>query len=121
MKILMSTSASGIDAPLDPRFGRCGYFLVVDLQTRTSESLPNPALTSSGGAGIQAAQLATQRQVSAVISGDFGPNAYEALAAAGIDMYKYGNCSTVQEVIERFSAGQLEKISGPGRAGHHGR
>lgn len=121
MKILLSTSSQGIDAPLDPRFGRCAYFLIIDPETMAEQSLLNPALTSSGGAGVQAAQVANQYQVSAVISGDFGPNAYEALAAAGIEMYKYGSCSSVQEVLTKFSAGQLEKVFGPTHAGHHGR
>lgn len=120
MKILLSTSAPGIEAPLDPRFGRAAYFLIVDPETLADQSMPNPALTSSGGAGVQAAQVATQYQVTAVISGDFGPNAYEALAAAGIDMYKFGSCSSVQDVLSRFNAGQLEKVFSPGHAGHHG-
>ena len=53
MKILLSTSAPAIDAALDPRFGRCAYFLVVDVDTHEFQAMPNPALTSSGGAGGQ--------------------------------------------------------------------
>lgn len=120
MKILLSTSAPAIDAALDPRFGRCAYFLVVDVDTHEFQAMPNPALTSSGGAGVQAAQVASQHQCAAVVSGDYGPNAYDALAAAGIDMYKYGDSASVKEVLDRFSTGQLEKVFGPGHAGHHG-
>ena len=121
MKIILSTTSAGLDANLDPRFGRCGFFLVLDPQTRLWESLPNPALHSGGGAGVQAAQLAANQQAQAVVSGEFGPNAYDALSAAGIEMYKYGALGSVQEVIEGYLAGTLESVQGPGNAGHHGR
>ncbi len=121
MKLILSTTSAGLDASLDPRFGRCAYFLLIDPQTMEWQSLPNPALHSGGGAGVQAAQLAANHQCQAVVSGEFGPNAFDALAAAGIDMYKYGALGSVQEVIEGYLAGTLERVQGPGNAGHHGR
>ena len=121
MKIILSTDAPGLEANLDPRFGRAAYFLLIDPATKEWEAVMNPALYSSGGAGVQAAQLATQHQCSAVISGEFGPNAYNSLAAVGVDMYKYGNCTSIQDVLDRYNAGQLEKVLSPGSAGHHGR
>ena len=121
MKIILSTTASGLDASLDPRYGRCAYFLVVDPQSMEWQALPNPALHSGGGAGVQAAQLAANHQCQAVVSGEFGPNAFDALAAAGIEMYKYGSLGSVQEVLEHYLDGTLESVQGPGNAGHHGR
>jgi predicted Fe-Mo cluster-binding NifX family protein len=110
MKIVLSTSNPNIESEVDPRFGRGAYLLVVDTDTDTWEACANPGINASGGAGIQAAQLVTDRQAKAAISGDFGPHAFQALQAAGISMYLYGDCRTAQEAIDRFKAGQLEQV-----------
>jgi predicted Fe-Mo cluster-binding NifX family protein len=121
MKILLTASSPNIESNIDPRFGRGAYLIVVDTDTLEWQSHPNPGVNAAGGAGTQAAQLAANQQVQAVISGDFGPNAYNALQAAGIDMYLYGTSSTVKEAIEQFKAGKLESVSAPTGRGHHGR
>jgi predicted Fe-Mo cluster-binding NifX family protein len=76
---------------------------------------------ASGGAGTLAAQFAANQHASSVISGDFGPNAYNALHAAGIAMYLCGASTTVKEAIENFKAGQLERVGAPTSQGHHSR
>jgi len=87
MKLIITTASSSIDAAFDQRFGRCAYFLVIDSETMHWEAFPNPGIDAPGGAGTRAAQFAVDKQVSAVISGNFGPNASSALNAAGISMY----------------------------------
>jgi predicted Fe-Mo cluster-binding NifX family protein len=121
MKILLTTVAPQLDSDVDPRFGRGAYFLVVDPDTLEWQAFPNPAISAPGGAGVQASQFVVDQQCDAVISGDFGPNAFNALKAAGIPTYLFGASRTVQEVIQRFKAGQLEPIGAPSPAGHKGR
>jgi predicted Fe-Mo cluster-binding NifX family protein len=125
MKIILTTTSPSIDSNLDSRFGRGAYFLVVDTDTLQWEAHPNPGLKASGGAGIKATQFVNDQKVVAVISGDFGPHAYNALQVAGITMYLYGDCPTVAQAIERFKKGQLEQVGGPTRgecdSGDHGR
>ena len=87
MKIAVSATAPHLDADLDPRFGRCQYLLVVDSESMEFEAIENPAMSTPGGAGIQAAQLVAQKGVEAVITGDCGPNAYQVLSAAGIPVF----------------------------------
>lgn len=110
MKIIMTTSAPSIESEVDPRFGRGAYLLVIDLDTLEWQAHPNSGVTASGGAGIQAAQFVTNQKVDAVISGDFGPHAFEALNAARLPMYLFGSCRTVREVIAQFKAGQLQPV-----------
>jgi predicted Fe-Mo cluster-binding NifX family protein len=76
---------------------------------------------ASGGAGSLAAQYAADQHASAVISGDFGPNAFNVLQAAGIAMYLFGVSTTVRQAIEHYKADQLEIVGGPTGGGHHWR
>jgi predicted Fe-Mo cluster-binding NifX family protein len=124
MKIILTTASPGIDSDLDTRFGRGAYLLMVDTESLQWEAHRNPGVMTSGGAGIQAAQFVTNQKAGAILSGDFGPHAFEALQAAGIAMYLYGDCRTVSQAIERFKAGQLAQIGAPTHSdcegGHHG-
>jgi predicted Fe-Mo cluster-binding NifX family protein len=110
MKIVLTTTSPNLDSAIDPRFGRGAYLLLVDLNSMEWKATPNPGVNASGGAGIQAAQFVSDHKAEAVISGDFGPHAFEALKAAGIAMYVYGDCQTAQQAIERFKAGQLQEV-----------
>lgn len=41
MKIAVSATSGSLDAQIDPRFGRCPYFVIVDSETMGFEALPN--------------------------------------------------------------------------------
>jgi predicted Fe-Mo cluster-binding NifX family protein len=119
MKIVLTTTNPNIESEVDPRFGRGAYLLVVDSETLEWEAHANPGVNASGGAGIQAAQFAADKHAEAVISGDFGPNAHNALQEAKIGMYIYGDCRTAQEAISRFKDGLLQQIGSPTRNDCH--
>ena len=122
MKISISAVEPGFNAPFDARFGRCAYFIFVDSETHAWDAAPNPALASGGGAGTQAAQFIASQGAQGVISGKFGPNAYEALKAAGIKMYA-AQQGTVEDLIQSFLSGELaEFVPTPnsGRRSHSG-
>jgi predicted Fe-Mo cluster-binding NifX family protein len=119
MKIAISSSGKDLDSQIDPRFGRCQYFIFADPDTMDSEALENVGLMASGGAGIQAAQFVAQKGVNALVTGNLGPNAASALSAAGIKVYLVPG-GTVREVIEAFKAGRLQEASGPTVPPHFG-
>lgn len=125
MKIILTATSSGLESNIDPRFGRDACLLVVDIDTQLSEAYPNPGLNASGGVGIKAAQFVSDHKAAVVLSGDFGRHTYNALQTAGISMYRYGDCSTIAQAIERFQNGQLEHVDGPthgeSNGNHHGR
>jgi predicted Fe-Mo cluster-binding NifX family protein len=121
MKIILTTTSSSIDAEVDARFGRGAFFIVVDSDTLEWQAHPNPGVGASGGAGTLAAQFVSSLKVEAVISGDFGPNAYNALQAAGVAMYLFDDSCTGRESVEHFKAGQLERVGTPTSQGHHPR
>ena len=111
MKVCITAGASGLDAPMDPRFGRCPFFVVVDLDSMSENSIPNSNVTASSGAGIQAAQEIAKQGVSALITGNIGPNAMQTLSAAKIDVYQHQEGGSVRDVVEKFKRGELTKIS----------
>ena len=124
MKIVITATSPNIDARVDPRFGRGAYFIFVDPNTHEWQAQENPAVNASGGAGSQAAQLISGEGAQAAISGHFGPNAFQALQAAGISMYQFGELQTVKEVITAYKDGKLEAVEQAGqshRGGHGGR
>lgn len=116
MKILISATSDSIDADFDPRFGRGGYFIFIDSETEAWTACANDGAQASGGAGVQAAQHASKHDTEAVISGHFGPKAFDALTAAGIEMYE-ANGGSVRDVLAKFKAGELPKGE-KGDSGH---
>jgi len=106
MNIAITATEPSLDAKVDPRFGRCPYFLILDTDTLNFEAVENPNIMLGGGAGIQSAQLMAERGVKHVLTGNCGPNAYQTLSAAGISII-VGCSGIVADVIEQFKAGQL--------------
>jgi len=106
MKVCVTASGSGLDDPIDPRFGRCQYFAFLDTETMDFESVANASMALGGGAGIQAAQFVANKEVKAVLTGQVGPKAYDVLAAAGIEIVT-GASGTVREAVERYKRGEL--------------
>ena len=84
MKIAVTSSGPDLDADIDPRFGRCPYFTLIDTESGATESLPNPFVDASGGAGTQAAQWILDHDVHALVTGRCGPKAMMILDDAGI-------------------------------------
>lgn len=110
MKIAVSAVNKGLDAQIDPRFGRCQFFIIVDSETMNFENLPNTSRSASRGAGIQAAQTVANNGVKLVLTGSVGPNASQVLSTAGIDVIT-GVSSTIREAVERFKNGQLQTVT----------
>jgi predicted Fe-Mo cluster-binding NifX family protein len=119
MKIAISASGNNLDSQLDPRFGRCQYFLVIDPDTSDVEVMPNDSARTSSGAGIQAAQLITNKGVKALITGNIGPNAFQILSAAGIKTMTNAT-GTVRYVLEQYKNGSLQPAVGATVGTHAG-
>jgi predicted Fe-Mo cluster-binding NifX family protein len=110
MKLAITVDKPQMNSPLERRFGRCAYFLVIETETRAWESLPNPAAEASGGAGPQAAQYLAHQGVDAVLSGDYGPKAFTALDSAGIQMYSAQE-GQAEALLDDFLSGNLELVT----------
>ncbi|UCG01899.1 MAG: NifB/NifX family molybdenum-iron cluster-binding protein [Candidatus Heimdallarchaeota archaeon] len=129
MKIGIPSNGKELSQAFASVFGRCSYFVIVDSESQEIITvLPNKAQNAAGGAGIQAAQSLVNQEVDLVIAPRIGPNAWNVLQAAGIDMFM-GINGTLNKNIETFLAGKLTKIAmatgfrggrGRGRGGGRG-
>jgi predicted Fe-Mo cluster-binding NifX family protein len=107
MKICVTSNGPTMDASVDPRFGRCQYFVFVDSETMEHEAMPNPGIGASSGAGIQAAQTVVDKGAGVVITGQVGPNAIQTLGATNISIVT-GASGTVSDAIEQYKSGRLQ-------------
>jgi len=119
MKVFVSSQGETLDSQVDPRFGRSQYFIVVDVDTLNFSVIRNSNVNASGGAGIQAGQLAAENQVKSVLTGNVGPNAFQTLQAGGIEVIT-GVSGTVREAVERYKKGELTSIQKPSVGTKHG-
>ena len=119
MKIAISAAGPNLDDMVDPRFRRCAFFHIFDIESEEHESFKNESASAGGGAGISSAQGIVDKGVTAVLTGNCGPNAFQVLSAAGVQMI-VGVNGKVREAIEQFKAGTLKHVSSPNVADHFG-
>ena len=112
MKIVFTVAGKGLEAPMDPRFGRCAAFLIYDLDTDTFAVEDNPHGQAAQGAGIQAAETVVRLGGQALVSGHCGPKAFQALRAAGVTMYTTTAAEARAEAAARLTTGKT-RLNGP--------
>ena len=113
MKIAVSANSNDLNQLINPVFGRCLGFLIIEVEekkVKNSLFVENKAINSVGGAGIAAAQEIINLDVQAVFSGNFGPNAFLVLNQAGVKIYQV-NGMIIQEAVDKFIAGELVEIN----------
>jgi len=107
VKICITSEGNNLDSNVDPRFGRCRYFIFLDTDTGNFEAVENTGINQSGGAGIQAAQLIISQGVKAVLTGNVGPNAFQGLNAGKIGIYT-GISGSIKDAIALYKTGKLK-------------
>lgn len=123
MKLCVTSTDSRLDSKVDQRFGRAPYFIIVDTETMSTESVKNEAITAEQGAGIKAAQTVCNRSADAVLTGFLGPKAFNALVSSKIKIFEnVSSDDTVREAVEKFKTGAYKETPADSikpRRGHH--
>jgi predicted Fe-Mo cluster-binding NifX family protein len=101
MRICITSSGNTLDSKVDPRFGRCPWFLFVETDDRTIEPIENPHVEQTSGAGVQSAQFVADHQPRAVLTGQCGPKAQQVLETAGITVIT-GCEGTAGDLVEQI-------------------
>ncbi len=102
MKIAIAASGKDLDARVDPRFGRAPYFLIVETPGMSLEALANPHASRPAGAGVASAEMLVEKGVEAVVAGVCGPNSFDTLSAAGVQVVT-GVSGTAGEAVGYFA------------------
>lgn len=115
-KIAVTSEGPKMTDRVDPRFGRAGGFVVVDLETMASTYVDNGASQAmSHGAGIQAAENIVNAGAAVVLTGYVGPKAFAALQAAGVRIGQNLDNMTVAEAVQRYQDGQVQFADAPNK------
>ena len=119
MKICITSEDNTLDSRVDPRFGRCPYFIFIETDTLEFEAAQNPNIEAMGGAGVQSGQFVAEKKVKAVLTGNIGPNAFQTLQTAGVDVIT-GISGTVKETVEKYKKGNFKPTGGPSASSKFG-
>lgn len=119
MKIAISSPGPDLESEIDSRFGRCQYFMIVDLDDMSFEAIANTNMAQGSGVGIQSAKVVADKGAKAVLTGNVGPNAHQVISAAGLDVMT-GVSGTVRQAAHQYKNGQLQPADKPNVQNHSG-
>jgi len=114
MKIAISSTGENLESEVDARFGRCPYFIIVEIEEKeikNVKAVENEAVKQAGGAGMTAAQTVADQKVEAIITSNMGPRAFGVFQQLKIDVYL--GKGTVKDAVQDFIDGKLEKVGAP--------
>jgi|AntAceMinimDraft_9_1070365.scaffolds.fasta_scaffold18107_1 predicted Fe-Mo cluster-binding NifX family protein len=115
MKIVLSAQGDkGLEEQIDSRFGRCPFFVFVEVDKDKKEiiehkTIKNESAEQFGGAGTTSTQFVVNKGAKAVISPNIGPKAFQVLNQLGIEIYQ--GQGKVEDVVQEFLKGNLNKIN----------
>ena len=113
-RIAITSEGPTLTDAVDPRFGRAGGFVVVELATGAATYVDNgSSQVLAQGAGIQAAENLVKAGAQALLTGHVGPKAFTALQAAGVKMVQGVENMTVGEAVAKFKAGEFTYSDAP--------
>lgn len=120
MKLCVTSKGKDLDAKVDFHFGRAPYFLIIDTESMDFVVVENTSQISGRGSGTVAAQMVLDRSAAAVLTGKIGPNAFNALKIAHVDIYEgLSENDTVKDAVEKFKKDAYHEVTeptgGPGR------
>lgn len=120
MKLCVASTGKDLDSKVDYHFGRAPYFLIVDTETMDFEVVGNTSQVTGRAAGTMAAHMILDKGAAAVLTGIIGPNAFNALKIAHVEIYQgVSGHDTVRKAVESFRKGEYveaeEPTGGPGR------
>ena len=101
MKTIISSTGNKLDSAFDLRFGRAGWFCLLNEKTGETTFYENENKDASHGAGTLAVEKVIELGAARVISGDFGPKAKELLEKFNIQMILLSDDSkSIADIIE---------------------
>ncbi len=111
MKICITSTGKDLESTIDPRFGRCAFFLFLTEDGEVEEAIENPGVNFSHGAGVNAAQTVISKNAKVVITGNMGPRAYSLLDQAGVKIFLAPLGISAKEAFLKWKNNELPLLS----------
>ena len=112
MKIAISSTGKDLESDIDSRFGRCNYFLIIEIKNKeikNVKAIENTAKEQMGGAGIKAGEIVSNEKVDAVITNNLGPRAFSVFEQFKIKVYS--GEGKIKDVVQGFIEGKLKEMT----------
>ncbi len=104
MKVAITSTGDNLESKIDPRFGRCAFFVIYDTETKSTEFLLNPNKNASNGAGPASVQMVADKGAKKIISGEFGMKIKSMLDSLEIQMIVIkDHQKSIQSIIDMLN------------------
>ncbi len=108
MKLAITAKGPTLNSPVDLRFGRAPYIIIVDPETLEFEACDNISnVNAFKGAGIQAATMIHNKGAEVLMTGYCGPKAFQIIETANIKVIS-DITGTVNQAIDLYKLGDFE-------------
>jgi len=121
MKIAISSTGNNLESEVDARFGRCSYFLILEIEDKKIKdfkAIENTAKAQMGGAGITAGEIVAKQKVDAIITINLGPRAFSVFEQFKIKIYQ--GEGKIKKVVQEFLDKKLKELTNATGPQHHG-
>jgi len=111
MKVAISSEGDNIDSEISGIFGRCPFFVIVDIDNNKmgqAEIIENSNAAQKGGAGISAAQTIADKGIQVLITGNVGPRALDVSNQFNIIIYLAKG--KIKQALNDFIEGKLTEF-----------
>ena len=100
MIVAITSTGNSSDSFIDPRFGRCSYFVFYNMETKESVFQPNPFKDNDEGVGVAVVDWISAFSCSKIISGQFGMKIKPLLDESRIQLILINNPKlTIRQII----------------------
>ncbi|MCD4705783.1 dinitrogenase iron-molybdenum cofactor biosynthesis protein [bacterium] len=103
IKVCVPSEGENLKSEIDSRFGRCKYFMIVEIKKGkilSTKAIKNNGAEFGGGAGMAAAEQVSKSGAEFLITYDVGPKAQSVLNQLGVKIIK--KSGNIKIALEEF-------------------
>ena len=109
MKIAISATGRSIDSIIEPKFERCHFFLILDLEKNLLLPTENKTKDRPHEIGGAIGHLIVNEGIDAVITTDIGPSAFTIFKRYEIKIYRAEGI--IEDAIRLLQEGKLSELT----------
>ena len=107
-----SNAPGGLEAGMGMHFGHCDIYTIVEVENNTVKAVSTLENVPHHQGGCMApVQHLAAHGVNALLAGGMGMRPLMGFQQVGVNVFFAGQCSTVGEAVQAFTAGKLPPFS----------